>query len=104
MFCLQRFYIRQSKTENAKGKTISFAFLEILDLAMQRKQDWKRVQLELQEKISKYKKKARRTKVEEKNSSRVLSIKFWGPQKPWPWKQNCDSSPKKNASYLQLHI
>lgn len=82
---------------STKGKSISFAFLEILDLAMERKEDWERAQHEHQEKISKYKTRARRKKIEEKNSSRVVSIKFWGPQKPWYWQQNSDSSPKKNA-------
>lgn len=47
---------------STKGKSISFAFLEILDLPMEMEKYWERVQLELQENISKYKKRARGTK------------------------------------------
>lgn len=47
---------------STKGKSTLVAFLEILDLPMERKKYCERVQFELQENISKYKKKARETK------------------------------------------
>lgn len=37
-------------------------------------------------------------KLEENNSSTVVSFKFWRTQKTWQWKQSFDSSPKKNAN------